>query len=501
MLSFIHRQIRRVFVLLLVLFAVAFIWRGWDMRRGLPLDVWHTTELADLGAVEIDRADWQHYLRAEAAVFERLERDVARAVHPEDRTHFNRYSSTSPVYPARFETNWNRSFVLMPDGEPVGAAVLLHGLTDSPYSLRHVAKLYRDRGFAVVAIRMPGHGTVPGALKVTRLEQWQAATRLAVREARRLVPGDAPLHLVGYSNGGALALDYAVAAVSGAPAQGEALAKPDRLVLLSPMVGITPAARFTWLAGLPAILPAFAQSAWLSVLPEFNPFKYNSMPVNAGQQSFDMTQKVQEGLRGLEEAGLLERLPPILTFQSVFDFTVSTPAILTELYARLPANGSELVLFDANLNVNSLFGAQVDDGAREAVLAGLPAAPRRFRTVLVANRSDRTSEVVARITEAGAREDAVDTGAMDLALAYPPNVYSLSHVAMPFPLTDGLYGLTPDPADDFGIRTGAVNTLGEVNTFVLTVDPVLRMTSRMQSNPFFPLLARHIEAWIAAPKG
>ena len=41
-------------------------------------------------------------------------------------------------------------------------------------------------------------------------------------------------------------------------------------------------------------------------------------------------------------------MPPVLTFQSVVDFTLSTPAILSAPYAHLPANGSELVLFDLN---------------------------------------------------------------------------------------------------------------------------------------------------------
>ena len=50
----------------------------------------------------------------------------------------------------------------------------------------------------------------------------------------------------------------------------------------------------------------------------------------------------------LERDGQLAHLPPILTFQSVIDFTVSTRAIITALYAHLPANGSELVLFDLN---------------------------------------------------------------------------------------------------------------------------------------------------------
>ena len=87
--------------------------------------------------------------------------------------------------PATSPQDWNRSYILEPDGPAVGAVVLLHGLTDSPYSLRHVARRYRDRGFVAVAIRMPGHGTVPAALTDVEWEDWDAATRLAVREARR----------------------------------------------------------------------------------------------------------------------------------------------------------------------------------------------------------------------------------------------------------------------------------------------------------------------------
>jgi alpha-beta hydrolase superfamily lysophospholipase len=72
------------------------------------------------------------------------------------------------------------------------------------------------------------------------------------------------------------------------------LARPDRLVLISPMIGITAFARFAGLAGLPAIFPTFAKAAWLSVLPEFNPFKYNSFPVNGARQSFLLTDAIQK---------------------------------------------------------------------------------------------------------------------------------------------------------------------------------------------------------------
>ena len=92
--------------------------------------------------------------------------------------------------------------------------VLLHGLTDSPYSLRHIARRYREDGYVAVAIRMPGHGTVPSGLAAVEWEQWTAATRLAVREARRRAGPSAPLHVIGFSNGGALAMKYALEAAS-----------------------------------------------------------------------------------------------------------------------------------------------------------------------------------------------------------------------------------------------------------------------------------------------
>ena len=58
-----------------------------------------------------------------------------------------------------------------PEGEARGVAVLLHGLTDSPYSLQHIARRYRDLGYVAVAIRLPAHGTVPGALTEVRWEK------------------------------------------------------------------------------------------------------------------------------------------------------------------------------------------------------------------------------------------------------------------------------------------------------------------------------------------
>jgi alpha-beta hydrolase superfamily lysophospholipase len=359
--------------------------------------------------------------------------------------------------------------------------VLLHGLTDSPYSLRHIARRYRERGFVAVAIRLPAHGTVPAALTDVEWEDWSQATRLAVREARRRAGGARPLHLVGFSNGGALAMKYALDAL-----EEKDLARPDRIVLISPMIGITAFARFAGVFGWPAVFPRFAKAAWLSVVPEFNPFKYNSFPINAARQSSLLTRVLQEQITRLARANRLAELAPVLTFQSLVDFTVSTPAVVTALYGNLPANGSELVVFD--LNRNARLGPMLRPTFEDKFERLLPAAPRPFTSTFITNAGPGTAEVVARSVAAGATTEQTRM----LGLAYPPEVYSLSHVAVPFPTSDSLYGTQPGPEEYFGVHLGSIAARGEVGALIVTLDSLIRMSS----NPFFPYMLQRIEEGI-----
>jgi hypothetical protein len=153
--------------------------RIYDTQRGLPLEPWHTYVPHELHAQKLDASNWTQYLAAEATIFDDVQREVSRKLKVGDRVPANRYFEGSPVYPAHFAQDFNRSFVLEPEGKPVGAVVLLHGLTDSPYSQRHIARFYRDRGFVAVVPRLPAHGTVPAALTDVEWEDWMAATRLA----------------------------------------------------------------------------------------------------------------------------------------------------------------------------------------------------------------------------------------------------------------------------------------------------------------------------------
>jgi alpha-beta hydrolase superfamily lysophospholipase len=450
-------------------------WRHPDLKP------WHQLVPHDVHAAELgDGFTLDQWLRREAEVFGQVAA-MENGLEAADRTPVNRYFPSSRTHPSRLARDWNRTVELEPS-ELRGGAVLVHGLTDSPYSMRAVAELLREQGFYSLALRMPGHGTVPAGLIDVDWHDWLAALRMGMRQTRRKIGADRPLLLVGYSNGGALAVKYAAEALD--RPQDPA---PSRLLLISPMIGVTRAARLARWISLLGVVPYFEKARWLDVLPEYNPIKYNSFPANAGLQTAVLTSALQADLSRLAAAGRLGALPPILTFQSAVDATVSTPAVVRSLYDLLPANDSELVLFDVNHQ------SGIDAFVRAADLSMVDAlfdrAPRAYRRTLITNRSPETTEVVARTIEAGA--GAATT--RDVGLSWPFGVFSLTHVALPFPVDDPLYG--SDPVEDGSglFRLGPLNPRGERAVLIAGGDTFIRLSS----NPFFPYLAERVRAWAA----
>jgi len=468
-------------IVLVVLLAV----RVYLSQQGPELHLWHTWRADEMSVRELDNADFAGYLAREKAIFTDLDNAVTAKTAGEEQTPLNRYYRHSLVWPGQFAPDANRSFVLMPAGKPLGAVVLLHGLTDSPYSVRRLAVNYQQHGFVAVVPRLPGHGTAPGALTDVDWEMWLAATRLAVREATRLAGEAVPLHLVGYSNGGALAMKYALDALD-APA----LRKPQQVILLSPMIGVTAFARFAGFAGLPALLPAFAKAAWLNISPEYNPYKYNSFPVNAARQSWLLTKALQEQIGRAAREQRLAQLPPVLAFQSVMDSTVSTRAVVSGLFDQLPANGSELVMFD--INQAASFRPLFKPSSWTATTALLPVAQRRYGVTVITNADEHSFSAVAKTTPAGSTRETV----VPLTQAWPQDVYSLSHVAVPFPPDDDLYGREPGVKNRYGISLGTIALWGETSVLSVGKEALMRVTS----NPFYDYMQERINSRIGDAK-
>lgn len=89
-----------------------------------------------------------------------------------------------------------------PGGGPHGALVL-HGFTGTPISMRPVGEALAEAGFAVELPRLPGHGTDVADMLPTTFEDWLAEAESSLLRLRERVP-DGRIVVVGLSMGGAL---------------------------------------------------------------------------------------------------------------------------------------------------------------------------------------------------------------------------------------------------------------------------------------------------------
>ena len=481
--KFIKRWTIRAIAAALLIVGTLVIGGALDARRRHPdLKPWHLMVPNDLTASEMsDTFEFSRLLARENEAFATVDA-VEAAVAPEDRTPVNRFVVGSRAHYSQAGQNWNRTFELQPDVMS-GGALLIHGLTDSPYSMKAVAETLRQQGYYALALRMPGHGTVPAGLTTVDWQDWLAAVRVGARRVRQQIGPDKPLVIVGYSNGGALAVKYALEALD-RPQDP----RPTSLVLMSPMIGVTPAAGLAWWISRLGFIPYFEKAKWLDVIPEYNPFKYNSFPANAGFQTSAITRSLVASLVRLGEAGRLKELPPMLTFQSIVDATVSTTAVLRTLYDRLPANGSTLVLFDVNHRSGIDVFLRAEDRSHVARLFDREARP--FRRVLITNSSAATNDVISRTVDAG-QLAIVDSA---LGLSWPTDVYSLTHIALPFTPDDMLYGTDGEPAAAGLVRLGRLSPRGERSVLTVSTETLMRLSS----NPFFPYIADTLRTWVAA---
>ncbi|MGH8224160.1 MAG: alpha/beta hydrolase, partial [Woeseiaceae bacterium] len=232
-------------------------------------------------------------------------------------------------------------------------------------------------------------------------------------------------------------------------------------------------------------LPYFEKFAWMSILPEIDPFKFTSFPKRAGWEIHRVTRRVH---RMLGEAARREALPPVLTFQSVIDNTVSSGAVAAVLYERLPANGSHLVVYDVNRN-STIVELMLDEPP-DPLDFFRSGAPRDYHVTVIGNASRSTLAVRATTVAAGdAPASAVETGLM-----WPPEVYSLSHVALPFRSDDPVYGNGADRSRPVGrIVIGALSPRGEPGLLRLPAE----FFQRTRYNVFYPLQDRMIVQWLA----
>jgi alpha-beta hydrolase superfamily lysophospholipase len=453
---------------------------------GPVLKPWHTEKLdAEFTAEKADEIkSFDDYRRLEDEVFAQLEEQVYTSTETGPEYALVRYSTGSAADPQQRQPNWNRSFEFNAD-RPAGGVLLLHGMSDSPYSLRALGEALNQRGFQVLGLRLPGHGTAPSGLTSVSWQDMATAVRLGMAHLSVRV-GEKPIHIIGYSTGAPLALNFALDAE-----QGSAAPLPASLVLISPAIGISPAAALArWKRRL-SIMPGLGGLAWLQIQPEFDPYKYNSFGTNAGDQVHRLTRSVAGRIAARSGSNPGGMMPPILILKSTVDATVSTDAVVNRLLRHLAPNRHALVLFDINRFAMKSTLLVSDPGPLTARVMDDEALP--FAVTLVTNKNPESATVMAR-HKAPFSDEVSNTE--PLTLAWPRGVISLSHVALPFPPDDPLYGKRPAGNDDV-LFLGEMAIQGERGLLKIPADWLLRL----RYNPFYDYLEQQVLDWVTNVHG
>lgn len=176
--------------------------------------------------------------------------------------------------------NANAPFELLPSTPlPKRGILLLHGLLDSSFIMKDLAKHFHGQGFLVRAITLPGHGLIPGALLNVQYEDWLKAVHYGVMSLRKEVE---EVFIAGFSTGASLAVHYA-----------ETHSNIKGIIMLSPAFQIYSKIAFTanWHR---LISHRYPKAAWAYLAPENDYAKYQSIPFNAVYQVYRLTKALKK---------------------------------------------------------------------------------------------------------------------------------------------------------------------------------------------------------------
>ena len=465
-----------------VLLIAGGVWLYFALNGPEP-QVWHRTRLVEEFTVAKagDVTTLGAYRRLEDRLFDELRREVYAKVVPGDIAPFNRFAVGSRSDPGVWPVNWNRTFEIAP-AQPVGGVLLLHGLTDSPYSLRSIGEHLGARGFHVVGLRLPGHGTAPSGLLTFEIEDMEGAVRMAMRDLRAQLGPGKPIYMIGYSNGAALSVSYSLSILEG----DRVSPRPAGLVLVSPAIAISPLAVIGRIRTGISELPGFSRAAWQVITAEVDPYKYQSFSFHAAGETQRLTSRLARRLERFGKAGPIQGFPPTLVFLSTVDATVKAEAVVDVLLGRLAAGDNELVLFDVNREARVQPLLVTDPGPLTQRLLGTPQRP--YALTVVTNVNPRTEQVKEMHADAKTGRQTVRL----LDLAWPAGVFSLSHVALPFPPDDPLYGYESLEGTNH-VQLGRIEAHGENG--VLEIPGW--MLTRQRSNPFHAYVLQRIDDFVA----
>lgn len=233
-------------------------------------------------------------------------------------------------------------------------------------------------------------------------------------------------------------------------------------------------------------IPGLEKLGWASILPEFDPYRYNSFAFQAGCEINDLAASISERLRKLSAKGGLKSFPRVTAFQSVADSTAPAASVVENLFRYLGPLNHELILFDLHRFAEAGKLMDPEAGAVTRRYLNDPALP--FDLTVVTNRNSETREVQA--LRKPALSNRARAGPLDLR--WPAGIASLSHLALPFPSTDRVDGELGNGSPD-RVSLGDVELRGERGMLLIPANLFLRL----RYNPFYEYLEERVLAAIA----
>jgi len=468
-----------ILIAVAVIILAILIYRGVSARKKADIRTWHQFPKWIDNLTQKEYHNFKAYLAAENKFLD----DIYQSAAVKETVSYNRYAKDNLSSPYVAGKNLNASFEFSPSSEKEiqGGILLVHGLTDSPYHLRSIGHLFADNGYYVIGLRLPGHGTVPGALLNVTWEDWYAAVQFGARMVQDKIENlkNSKFYVGGFSTGGALTLRYAMDTLIAQDTQDMRI--PDKLLLLAPAIGVNRLTQFMDWHHIISWISCFEKFKWLEIKPEYDPFKYNSFAKNAADQVFDLTNANWKLIKEIsDDDSLCTNVPPIYAFQSRVDATVKTNKLL-EMFAKIASDKSELLIFDVNRQLEPAMDEKLKTDVIKPEFMEKIGAQVLLVTNMVKSKVDGYDSriFIKALNNSGEKSYLLNQIEED-SLKWPANLFALSHVCIPISPDDAYYG-----RDSI---LGGINMKGEREVFLLEND-----LSRLRYNPFFCLLKKQLE--------
>ncbi len=322
---------------------------------------------------------------------------------------------------------------LNPDTIEKKGILLIHGLSDSPYTMQALAKYFQSHCFLVYVALLPGHGIKPGGLVNADWREWSKATEYLLNLLKKEVD---TLYMGGFSTGATLAMHAA-----------SVRSDIHSLFLFAPAIDVKPIAQLAHMHKL--ISWIFPRLAWLDILEDKNPYKYESFSLNAVTEIYHLTQAMQKRVK---EKNLNTNIFIVASWE---DTTVDTPKAI-EFFNDLKSDKIKVLLFS-------------QDGKKVGLQEKLP-----NNTNIINSGKDNNIA----------------------------NIRGISHIAIPISPNDNFYGSEAhfkECKHYFGsenlyrlCQQGKATIIGEVTN----ENKASGLVQRLSYNPYFDEMLHHMDIFL-----